>query len=65
MMYGRRRLNTYDALENLKPGIISSVTAAPPTTCRPSTTATERPDFCKYPAAIKPLCPRDVLDEIF
>lgn len=47
MMYGRKRLNTYEALENLKPGMISSVTAAPPTTCRLSTTATDRPDRCK------------------
>lgn len=57
MMYGRKRLSTYEALENLNPGIISSVTAAPPTTCRLSTTATDKPAFCKYAEAINPLCP--------
>lgn len=64
MMYGRNRLNTYEALENLKPGMISSVTAAPPTTCRLSTTATDRPDRCKYPAATNPLCP-GFLEKLF
>jgi hypothetical protein len=31
MISGRSRLTTYEKTENLKPGMISSVTAAPPT----------------------------------
>ncbi|RNA16883.1 hypothetical protein BpHYR1_003194 [Brachionus plicatilis] len=32
IIWGRKRLSKYEARENLKPGIICSVTAAPPTT---------------------------------
>jgi hypothetical protein len=42
-IWGRNRLHRYDALENLYPGRSSSVTAAPPTRCRRSSTATFLP----------------------
>jgi len=54
---GRRRLSRYEARENLKPGTISSVTAAPPTMCLFSKIHVRIPDFCKYAAAISPLWP--------
>ena len=39
MISGRSRLTTYEKTENLKPGKISSVTAAPPTSGRRSSTS--------------------------
>ena len=39
MISGRSRLTTYENTENLKPGKISSVTAAPPTSGRRSSTS--------------------------
>ena len=47
---GLNKLNRYDALENLKPGTISSVTAAPPSTCLLSRTATCFPALARYAA---------------
>jgi hypothetical protein len=43
MISGRSSDTTYEHTENLKPGTTSSVTAAPPTTWRRSTTRTFRP----------------------
>src|SRR5262245_26854120 len=40
-----------------KPGNTSSVTAAPPSTCRRSSTSTFRPARARYAAAVSPLCP--------
>ena len=41
----------------MKPGIISSETAAPPITCLRSKTATFYPDRARYAAHVRPLCP--------
>ena len=57
MISGRSRLTTYEKTENLKPGTISSVTAAPPTSGRRSSTTTFRPARARYAAATRPLCP--------
>ncbi len=43
MISGRSSETTYEQTENLKPGKTSSVTAAPPSTCRRSSTSTLRP----------------------
>src|SRR5436190_1327960 len=43
MISGRRSDTTYENTEYLKPGLISSVTAAPPTRCRRSSTTTFLP----------------------
>jgi hypothetical protein len=43
MISGRNRLTTYEYTENLKPGKISSVTAAPPMRSRRSSTSTRLP----------------------
>src|SRR6185436_19474717 len=40
-----------------KPGWNSSVTAAPPSTLRRSSTRTERPAPARYAAHVRPLCP--------
>src|SRR5438045_2441112 len=57
MISGRRSETTYDATENLKPGKISSVTAAPPSTCLRSSTTTFFPALARYAAVTRPLCP--------
>ena len=57
MTAGRSRPARYDARENLNPGIISSVTAAPPTMCRRSSTVTSRPCLARYAADTRPLWP--------
>ena len=41
--HGRIKLTTYEHTENVKPGKSSSLTAAPPTTWRRSSTTTLRP----------------------
>src|SRR5437588_1199077 len=57
MISGRRRETTYEQTENLKPGKISSVTAAPPSTCRRSSTSTRLPARARYAALTRPLWP--------
>src|SRR5262249_26744534 len=57
MISGRSSDTTYEQTENLKPGKTSSVTAAPPSTCRRSRTTTLRPARARYAAAVRPLCP--------
>src|SRR5919106_4379550 len=57
MISGRSRETTYEASENRNPGNTSSVTAAPPRTCRRSKTRTCRPARARYAAATSPLCP--------
>src|SRR6185437_7322954 len=61
MMIGRRRLFTYDAVETLKPGQISSDTQAPPTSSRRSSTSTVRPARARYAAATRPLWPAPMM----
>ena len=43
--------------QDVLPGIISSVTAAPPSTCLLSSTHTDLPALAKYAADTNPLCP--------
>ena len=50
-------LTTYEKTENLKPGKTSSVTAAPPTRGRRSSTSTLRPARARYAAATSALWP--------
>ena len=57
MISGRSSETTYEQTENLNPGKISSVTAAPPSTCRRSSTSTLRPARARYAAHVSPLCP--------
>src|SRR5580765_5317984 len=57
MISGRSSETTYEQTENLNPGKISSVTAAPPRTWRRSRTSTFRPARARYAAATRPLCP--------
>ena len=57
MISGRSSETTYEQTEYLKPGKISSVTAAPPSTCRRSTTSTLRPALARYAALTRPLWP--------
>src|SRR5688500_7819566 len=57
MISGRSNDTTYEHTENLKPGKISSVTAAPPRTCRRSSTSTFRPARARYAAVVSPLWP--------
>src|SRR6185312_14312705 len=61
MISGRSRLFTYAAVETLKPGQISSVTHAPPTTSRRSSTSTRRPARARYAAVTRPLCPAPMM----
>src|SRR5215471_15011807 len=57
MISGRSSDTTYEQTENLKPGNTSSVTAAPPSTWRRSSTSTLRPARARYAAAVRPLWP--------
>src|SRR5436305_14517159 len=57
MISGRNSETTYEQTEKRKPGNTSSVTAAPPRTCRRSSTSTLRPARARYAAAVSPLCP--------
>src|SRR6476661_6853467 len=57
MISGRRSDTTYEQTEYLNPGLISSVTAAPPRTCRRSSTSTFRPARARYAALTRPLWP--------
>src|SRR5439155_22486618 len=57
MISGRSSDTTSEHTEKRKPGNTSSVTAAPPSTCRRSTTSTFRPARARYAAAVRPLCP--------
>src|SRR5437667_594494 len=57
MICGRRRLHTYEQTVNLNPGYTSSVTAAPPRTCRRSRTSTFLPAWARYAAVVRPLWP--------
>src|SRR3989442_66536 len=57
MICGRRRLHTYEQTVNLNPGYTSSVTAAPPRTCRRSRTTTFLPAWARYAAVVRPLWP--------
>src|ERR1043166_6749025 len=54
---GRSRETTYEQTENLKPGNTSSVTAAPPSTYRRSSTSTRLPARARYAAFTRPLWP--------
>ncbi len=47
MISGRRSDTTYEQTENLKPGKTSSVTAAPPSRWRRSSTSTFLPAFAR------------------
>ena len=57
MISGRSSETTYDATLNRKPGTISSVTAAPPSTSRRSRTTTRMPARARYAAVTRPLWP--------
>src|SRR5689334_15010357 len=57
MISGRSSDTTYEQTENLNPGKTSSVTAAPPRTCRRSRTITFFPARARYAADVSPLCP--------
>src|SRR5215470_5153145 len=57
MISGLSSETTYEQTENLKPGMISSVTAAPPSTWRRSSTRTFFPPRARYAALTRPLCP--------
>src|SRR2546425_12226320 len=57
MICGRRRLHTYEQTVNLNPGYTSSVTAAPPRTCRRSRTTTFLRAWARYAAVVRPLWP--------
>src|SRR3954463_13891827 len=57
MISGRSSETTYEQTENLNPGKTSSVTAAPPSTCRRSSTRTFFPARARYAAWVRPLCP--------
>ena len=57
MTLGFIKLTTYEQTENLNPGNTSSVTAAPPSTCRRSRTSTFFPALERYAAAVRPLWP--------
>ena len=57
MISGRSRETTYEQTENLKPGKTSSVTAAPPSTYRRSSTSTRLPARARYAAFTRPLWP--------
>ena len=57
MISGRSSDTTYEQTEYLKPGKISSVTAAPPSTCRRSSTSTRLPARARYAALTRPLWP--------
>src|SRR6266849_7208833 len=54
---GRSRETTYEQTENLNPGNTSSVTHAPPSTCRRSSTSTRLPARARYAALTRPLWP--------
>src|SRR5579863_9255026 len=57
MIFGFRSDTVYAATELRKPGWNSSVTAAPPTTARCSSTVTLSPAAARYAAHTRPLCP--------
>ena len=57
MISGLSSDTTYEQTEKWKPGKTSSVTAAPPTMWRRSSTRTLRPARARYAAAVNPLCP--------
>src|SRR5262245_28928062 len=57
MISGLSSETTYEQTENLNPLKTSSVTAAPPRTCRRSSTSTLRPARARYAAAVRPLWP--------
>src|ERR1700683_429349 len=56
-IFGFRSDPVYAATELRKPGWNSSVTAAPPTTARCSSTVTFSPAAARYAAHTSPLCP--------
>src|SRR5689334_16545798 len=60
MISGRNSETTYEQTENLKPGKTSSVTAAPPTRWRFSSTTTRRPARARYAALVRPLWPAPI-----
>src|SRR3954447_24779386 len=57
MISGRSRLRAYEKVVNQKPGISSSVMAAPPTFPRRSRTSVLRPAFARYAPLTISLCP--------
>jgi hypothetical protein len=57
MISGRNNETTYEKTEKRKPGNASSVTAAPPSTCRRSSTTVFRPARARYAALTSPLWP--------
>ena len=61
MTFGCSRLTVYEATELRKPGWNSSVSAAPPTTERRSSTFTLSPVPARYAAQVSPLCPAPMM----
>ena len=57
MISGRSSETTYEKTENRKPGKTSSVTAAPPSTWRFSSTTVFSPARARYAALTRPLWP--------
>src|SRR5579863_6059452 len=57
MIFGFRSDTVYAATELRNPGWNSSVTAAPPTIARRSSTVTLSPAAARYAAHVRPLCP--------
>src|ERR1700687_5685814 len=62
MTFGLRSDTVYAATELRKPGWNSSVTAAPPTTARRSSTVTLSPAAARYAAHTRPLCPPPMIN---
>ena len=57
MTSGRSMLAMYDVVDARQPGAISSVTQAPPTISRRSSTSVRRPARARYADAVNPLWP--------
>ena len=55
MISGRSRLSAYENVVNEKPGISSSVIAAPPTRSFFSSTSVRSPALPRYAALVRPL----------
>src|SRR5580700_11263685 len=62
MIFGFSSDTVYAATELRKPGWNSSVTAAPPTTARRSSTITLSPAAARYAAHTRPLCPPPMIN---
>ena len=57
MISGRSRLSAYENVVNEKPGMSSSVIAAPPTRSFFSSTRVRSPALPRYAALVRPLWP--------